>query len=116
LEVAFTTLIANRAIKRMVEEEKFKNSFTGFTDKRCFGVDNPTFWDRPSTRYNRLWRLLNFNKASTAVTCNRKRLMVTKTRNLNPCGLAGLKNGCVWTYMDKTVVNGNREERGHQRN
>jgi hypothetical protein len=56
----------------MIEQEKLKNSFTSFTNKWGFSVEDSTFRNWSSTRNDWLWRALYFNKTSTTVTCDRK--------------------------------------------
>src|ERR1700712_1826478 len=52
LQIAFTTLIANRTVKGMVGEEEFHNTLTGFVYERRVCLDDHSRLDRPCTRRN----------------------------------------------------------------
>jgi hypothetical protein len=56
---------------------------------------------------------LNLNKASTAITGDRKRRVVAKARDFYPSSFASLKNSRSGTDKNGATINSNRKEGRH---
>ena len=54
LEIALASLVANRAVERVVREEEFHNTFSRLVDERRVGLHNHSWLDRPRTGCNGL--------------------------------------------------------------
>jgi hypothetical protein len=93
LQVAFTALVANRAVERMVGQEELHHTFAGFVDKRRAGLDHHSGLDRPCARRNWLGCPFNFYQTHTAISGNHELLMVTVSWNCNPRLFARLDEG-----------------------
>ena len=83
LEVAFTTLITNRAIKWMVDQKELHDSFTGLASHVWICFDLPSLHDGHGTSSNRLGRPFNFNQTHSTVSSNWKPVMIAKTWDFN---------------------------------
>src|SRR6185312_4685600 len=67
LQIALASLIANRAIQRMIDQQKFQRAASSLEYLLSFGIDHHALADRSCT--GRLWRLghlLNLNEAHAA--------------------------------------------------
>jgi len=61
LEVTLTTLIANRAIKRVIGKDEFENTLTSLLNHGGIGLNAHVGHDRVSARSDRLGNLLNLD-------------------------------------------------------
>ena len=94
MKVALTTLIANRAIKRMIQKKKLKDRFAGLANQRSIRKNYSTRSHRPSAGYYRLRGLLYFDQTPSAVSGDRKCGVVTKARDIDPSSFTSLQKGC----------------------
>ena len=104
LQVAFTALITDRAIERMVDQQKFHDAFTRLFHPVSIGTDDHTVASRHRAGRNRLWRPLHINKAHPAITRNRQPVVIAETWNFNICRLAGMQNGGAVLDLNLNVV------------
>ena len=107
LQIAFAALVANRAIKRVVDEQKFHHPFTRLFDHRRIGTDDLALGGWQSARRLRLWRPGgNLNQAHTAIARNGQPFMIAEARNFFPRHLARLQDGCASRDFDFETVYG----------
>jgi hypothetical protein len=98
LQVAFTALVADRAIKRVIEEQKLHHPFARLFDHRRARADDlgrtilvrHQVVDAHGARGDRLGHALHFDQAHAAVTGDRQALVVAEARHVNAGLLAGL--------------------------
>ena len=102
LQIAFAALVADRAIQRVVDEQKLHHPFTGLFDHRGIGLHNRrlAFWARAQiahlhgTRCSRFWRAADdLNQAHPTVSCDGKAFVVAEARDLNPRLFTSLNEG-----------------------
>jgi len=93
LQIALTTLITNRAIKRMINQQELQDTFPCllYTSRICQHLH--AVHDGHGTRSDQLGGFLHLDKTHAAVTGNRQALMVTETWDFNVGLLARLDNG-----------------------
>ncbi len=94
LQVALATLIANRTIKRMVDQEKLHHPLACPLYRRCFGMHDHTLTHWQRTACHRLRRLFDLDQTHTAIARNGKAFVVTKPRYVRACFFARLQNSC----------------------
>ena len=116
LQIAFAALVADRAIKRVVDQEKFHHAFTGLFDHGRIGFNNGwlAFWtgaqifDLHGARCGRFGRATdNFDQTHAAVASNRKPLMIAETRDLDASLAAGLDQGHCPVDLDLISIDNN---------
>ena len=99
LQIAFAALIADRAIERMIDEQKFHHAMARFFHHRRFGEDDRAprhsgpGADRapPWRRRRRAWRAaLHFDETHAAIAGNREALVIAEARDLGAGLFAGL--------------------------
>src|SRR5262249_36452872 len=118
LQVAFSALVADRAVERMVDQQEFHHAFARLAHHRCLGENlwrlalraGPAVAHAPRARGYRLGRALEFDQAHTAVAGNREALMEAEVRDLRARGLARLQQRVVRRDVDLFAVD---DELGH---
>ena len=114
LQVAFTALVADRAIKRVVDEQKLHHPFPRFLHHRRVGENlrRLTIWPRAQilhahgARSRRLWRpTLHLNQAHTAIAGNRQPLMKAEPWHLRPSVFSRLKQRIVIRNLKFRAIN-----------
>ena len=96
LQIAFTALVANRAIQRVIDEQKLHHTFACLFNHRAVGLDDLPFGGGQSTACLRLWRPRgNLDQAHAAIARNGQPLMIAKARNFLPRHLTRLKHSCA---------------------
>jgi hypothetical protein len=68
LKVAFSALIANRAVQRMIGKEEFHDTTSSYPGLLRLGDNLHIGSNSSSARSNRLWDTLDLNQAHSAVT------------------------------------------------
>ena len=93
LQIALAALIADRAIERVVDEEKLHHPLARFLHHRAIGANVLPLSSRQRARRLRLRRpRLHFNQTHPAIARNAQPLMIAKTRNFLPRQLASLQH------------------------
>lgn len=93
LEIALATLIANRAIQRVVGEQEFHDTLTGLVDEGGVGLDDHTGLDGPCARGDGLGGALDFDETHTTVTGDHELLVVAVAGDGGAGLFAGLDEG-----------------------
>lgn len=93
LEITLTTLVANRAIERVVREEKLHHTLPGLVNERGTSLDHHSRLDRPGARRNRLGHPLDLDQTHSAVTSNHQLFVVTVSGDGHTRFLASLDEG-----------------------
>jgi hypothetical protein len=70
LEITFTSLVANRAVKRVVGEQEFHDTLTGLVGDGRVGLDDHARLHWPCTRGDGLGGLFDLDQAHSAVSGN----------------------------------------------
>ena len=102
LKVAFATLVTDRAIQRVVDQEKLHHAFTrlfnhwavGFHNRRLTLRARAQVFDLHRTGGRRFRRAADhLNEAHAAVARDGQTLVIAETRNFNPSLFTGLNQG-----------------------
>src|SRR5262249_54426066 len=118
LQVAFSALVADRAVERMVDQQEFHHAFARLAHHWRLGENlgrltlptGPAVAHTPCARGHRLGRSLELDQAHTAVAGNREALVEAEARDLRTCGLARLQQRVVRRDVDLFAVD---DELGH---
>jgi hypothetical protein len=114
LQIALTALIANRAIKRVVDQKEFHHAFAGLFDHRriCFHNGRLAFGtgaqilDLHCTGGRWFWWTANnFDQTHPAVACDGKPFMIAETGDLDPSFFTGLYQGHCPVNFDLISIN-----------
>ena len=121
LQIAFAALIADRAIERMIDEQKLHHAFARLFHHRRFGKHDGRLTIRAGAQIahchgtggRRLWRAaLHLDEAHAAIAGDRQTLVVAKARNLDASCLAGLQQRIFRRNVDLDIVD---DELGHRK-
>jgi hypothetical protein len=93
LEIALTSLVANRAVQRVVGKQKLHDTLTRLVNERRIGLDNHAGLYGPCARGDRLRSPLHLNQAHTATSSNHQLLVVAVSGDGNSGLVAGLDEG-----------------------
>ena len=93
LQITFTALVANRAIKRVIDEQKFHHTTPRITHHGRVRENLHPIHDRIGTGSDRLWRLFHFHQAHAAIAGDAQAFMIAKARDFLPRRFAGLQHG-----------------------
>src|SRR5690606_2239152 len=113
LQVALTTLVADRAIERMVDQQELHHAFACLLDHRCRGEDFRKLAVWPRTKVANAhcagslrlgWSALHFRQAHAAVACNRQPLVEAKAWYLRAGFFRSLQQRVVIGYFDLYAV------------
>src|SRR4029077_13275511 len=99
LQIALTALVADRAIERMVDEQKLHHAFTRLLHHRRLRIEHgrlaigarTQIAHRHGTRSLRLGVALHLDEAHAAIAGDRQPFMEAEARDLRAAGLAGLQ-------------------------
>ena len=108
LQVALATLVADRAVQRVVDEQKLHHPLAGLFHHRRFGVDFRWLAIAPGAQIahphgaggNRFWRAHHFDQAHAAIAGYRQPFVVAKTRHISACVLQRLNDRQVVVHLD----------------
>ena len=123
LQVTLAGLIADRAIQRMVDQQKFHHTLAGASDHGRVGSDQrrlsfrarAQILDLHRTACRGLWRAANhFDQTHAAVACDGQPFMVAKTRNFHTCHFGGLNDGHCTIDFNLDAVDADFLEVGHK--
>src|SRR5262245_4080176 len=98
LQVAFATLVADRAVERVIDEQKFEHALARLLHRGRVGDDGgwravaawPEIVDAHGARGHRLRHARHFDQAHPAIAGYRQALVIAETRNLDAGEPAGL--------------------------
>ncbi len=119
LQVAFAALVADRAIQRMVDQQKFHDAMAGLLDHGRLGRDlgslavraGPAVAHAPGAGGHRLRRALELDETHAAIAGDRQPLMEAEARDLGAGGLAGLQERVIRRNVDFPSVD---DDLGHR--
>src|SRR5690606_23615542 len=104
LQVAFATLVADRAIKRMVDEQELHHAFTRALHLLGACMDDHAIRSRHGAGSHRPWSLLKLDKAHAAVACDGEALVIAEARDFRAGCLAGLQQSGAVCDLDLNAV------------
>src|SRR5690606_16763424 len=122
LQIAFATLIADRTVERMVDEQELHHPLSRLLDHRRLGPDHRRLTFRAGTEVphlhgtggGRLRRTTHdLDEAHPAVAGYAQTLMVAETRDLYPDQLAGLQDRQVRINLDLDVIDDHLAQIAH---
>ena len=93
LQVAFTALVAYRAIERVIDEQEFHNPLARLVHAGGFGMHNHAGSGGHGAAGDGLGHFFHLHQTHAAVAGDGKAVMVAKARNLASGKLAGLQQG-----------------------
>ena len=107
LKVALAALIANWAIKRVIDQQEFHHAFTRGLHHRRIGADLLTLgcWQRAACLRFRRSRL-HLDQTHAAVSSDTQPFVIAEARNFLPGKLAGLQDGRAVRSIDFLSVYG----------
>src|SRR6185312_10088019 len=112
LQVALTTLIADRAVERMVDQQEFHHAFarrlyqragSEHLARRAVPVGGQ-IGDAHGTRGDGLGDAFHLDQAHAAVTGDRQAFVVAETRDLSAGHLARLQDGGAGLHLEQLAV------------
>ena len=83
LQLAFAALIANRAIKRMIDQQKFHHALLRLDRHFRVGVHLHAFRSQGRAGRQRLGRLLDFNQAHAAIGRDGQFFVIAEIRDID---------------------------------
>ena len=105
LQIALATLIADRAIERMVDEQELHHPFARILDHRRVGEDLLLVRRRKRARCLRLGRpRLHFDQAHPAIAGDAQPLMIAETRDFLAGEFARLEHGGTSGNFDLDAI------------
>ena len=112
LQIALAALVADRAIQRVVDQQKFHHAFARLLDHRRTRRDfrrlalraRTTISHAPGATCDRLRAALHLDQAHPAIAGDRQPLVVAEARNFGAGGLAGLQQRVLRGYIDLFAV------------
>ncbi len=118
LQIALAALIADRAIQRMVDQQKFHHAFACLLDHRRAGRDfrrltlgtGTAIANAPGAACDRLRAALHLDQAHPAIAGDRQPLMVAKPRNFGARRFARLQQRVFRGNIDLFAID---DEFGH---
>lgn len=115
LEIALTTLVTNRAVKRVVTQDHLGNALLVELSLLVAGVDNHAVGHGETAARDGLAGLLHINETHTAVTSHGKLLVVAVARDLDAGLLDGLDERRASIDGDLTAIDGESDLLATQR-
>ena len=93
LQITLTALVANRAIQRVIDQQKFHHAMPSIAHQGCVREHLHPIHDRIGAGSDWLWRLFHFHQAHAAIAGDAQAFMVAKARNFLARRFAGLQHG-----------------------
>ena len=84
LQLTFATLVANRAIKRVVDQQKFHDRLLRLDGTLRLGMHHHALRHRCCTRWHGLGCFFDIDQAHAAIGRNAEFLVIAKMRNKSP--------------------------------
>ena len=104
LQIAFATLIADRAIERVIDQQELHHPLLCLDRLGRVGENDHAVGCRHCARRDRLWRFLHLHETHPAISGDREPLMVAKVGNLDPRMFAGLQDRVAGRHLDVAAV------------
>jgi len=124
LQIALAALVANRAIQRVVDQQKLHHALTGLLDHGRVRLDHRRLPFRAGAQVahlhragcGRLWRAAhNLDQTHAAIARDGQALVITKARHLDARLFASLDQGHGRVDLDLLAINDNLLEVSHMR-
>ena len=96
LQLAFTTLVANRAIQRVINQQELHHRLLRLDGFIALGTNDHSLRHRRSTGWQWLGRLFHFHQAHATVGSNGKFLVVAKVRNICASLFSRMHDHAAW--------------------
>ena len=106
LQVAFSALIADRAVQGVVDQQELHDALARLMDRWRVGVDHHAVAGRHGAGGDRLGRALHLDQAHAAVAGDRQAVVVAEARDLGAGQLAGLQHREAARDLDLLAVDG----------
>ena len=90
LQLALATLVADRAIERVVDEQELHHALLGLKCLRAPGAHDHALRDRRGAGRHRLRRLFDVDQAHAAVRCDAELLVVAEVRDVGAGVVGGM--------------------------
>ncbi len=113
LKFTLAGLVADRAIERMVGEQKLQDVATVLQSFGCPGLDNHPFRDGGRTGRLQFGIFFDFDQAHPATADNRKAGMIAITRNPDPRRLGRFNDQRSFRRLNFPPVNSQFDRFGH---
>ena len=122
LQIAFAALIANRAIERMIDQQKLHHAFARLFDHRAVGLDHRGLAFGAGAQIAHLHRARRggFGRAAhhldqthPAIARNRQAFVITKARNFDPGLFTGLDQRHRGIDLDLVAVDDDLAQVAH---
>ena len=107
LKIAFAALVADRAVERMVDQEKLHDALARLLDHFAVGADFLPFGSGQRTAGLRLrWPRLHFNQTHPAIAGDAQPLVIAETRDFLAGKLHGLQHSRALRNFDFDAIYG----------
>ncbi len=106
LQLAFTALVADRAVQRVVDQQKFHDRALGVDGLGRTGMHHHAVGDRRGTGRQGLGRLFDFDQAHAAVGCDAEFLVITEMGDVQARRVGSLDDHAAFCGFDLKPVDG----------
>ena len=106
LQIAFAALVANRAIERVVDEQKLHHPFARLFHLGRGGHHHLAIGGGHRATGDGFRRLFQLDKAHAAIARDAQPFMIAKARHFDAGGLAGLQHGGAGRDFDFDTIDG----------
>ena len=106
LQIALATLVADRAIQRVVDQQELHHPLARLPHRRRVGADHHVVADRHRAGGDRLGRALHLDQAHAAIAGDRQAFVIAEARDLHARLFAGLEDGDPVLDLDLNPVDG----------
>ena len=104
LQLAFASLVADRAVERMIDQQKLHHAFLRRDRDLGMRVDPHAFGHRRGASRQRLGRLLHLHQTHAAVRGNRELAVIAKMRHVDAELGRGIHDHAVVRYFHRPAV------------
>ena len=104
LQLAFTALIADWAIERVVDQQKLHHTLLGLDGFLVFGMHDHALGNRRGTRRHWLGSFLDIDQTHAAIRCNTELFVITKMRNIGAGLLGRVHHRASFNHFDLLAV------------
>src|SRR5205823_2907622 len=112
---AFTTRIADGAIKGVIAEQQFDHALARLLDLVTLRGDDHAFADDCGACSLQLWHLLNLHQAHAAGALQRKIRVIAERRHFDADSLTSLNEKSAGGCRDRLAINREAYEFGRRR-
>ena len=104
LKLAFAALVADRAVERMVDEQKLHYAFLRVDCELRVRPDLHAFGGRGRAGRQRFGRLLDVHQAHAAVGRDRQLLVIAEMRHVNAKTIGSIHDGAAFGHFERPAV------------